>query len=427
MTVSKEGPSFRFKGRRIFYGWGIVVALFLIMFVLWGGYYSFGVFFNSLSREFGSTGTLTSGIMSLSLILSGLFSWVMGGLTDRYGPRMVLSLSSFMAGAGYLLMTRIDSIWQIYVWIGIVVGIAMSSAYAVPAATVGKWFIKRRGLAIGITLTAIGTAQMVAPLLVAQIIELHDWRFAYLVIGLSVVVLGVSAAMFLRRMPEDMGLLPDGEAAKPRGNAEMTALTGYTLAESLRMPVFWVFCTIWTLMAMPTLLVIVHTVPYATSMKIGSVAAASILTVTGVANISGRFIFGYMVDRIGSRPALLMTLVIQTVALLLFVYARDLRLFYLAGLLFGASCSGGDVVILTILADFFGRKHLGIIIGVASMPWRIGAAMGLILGGLISDITGSYSLAFLAVAIGIAACIGLTFILFAQKPRLYASPPTPRG
>ena len=83
LTVSKEGSGFRFKGKRIFYGWGIVAALFLIMFVLWGGYYSFGVFFNPLSQEFGSTGTLTSGIMSLSLIMGGLFTRVMGALTDR--------------------------------------------------------------------------------------------------------------------------------------------------------------------------------------------------------------------------------------------------------------------------------------------------------------------------------------------------------
>jgi len=280
---------------------------------------------------------------------------------------------------------------------------------------------------MGITFTGIGVAQMVAPLLVAQLIEIRDWRFAYLVIGLSALILGVSATMFLRRMPEDIGLLPDGEVAKPRGNADMPSLTGYTLAQSVRTPVFWVFCAMLTLMAMPILLVMVHTVPYATSMKISSVAAASILTVTGAANISGRFIFGSMVDRIGSRPVLLMTLVIQTVALLLFVYARDLRGFYLAGLLFGASYSGGDVIVIGVLADFFGRKHLGIIIGITNIPWRIGAAMGPILGGFVSDVTGSYSLAFLAVAIGIAACIGLAFILFAQKPRINAPPPAPQG
>ncbi|MFC1893894.1 MFS transporter, partial [Chloroflexota bacterium] len=256
---------------------------------------------------------------------------------------------------------------------------------------------------------------------------LRDWRFTYLVIGLSVMVLGISAAMFLRRTPEDMGLLPDGDAAKLEGITKMPALTGYTLAESLRTPVFWIVCAMWALVAMPIFLVIVHTVPYATSMKIGSVAAAGILTVMGAANISGRLIFGSIVDRIGSRLALLIALVIQTAALLLFVYARDLRIFYLAGLLFGVSYGGVDVIILGVVADFFGRRYLGIIIGVASIAWRIGAAMGPILGGLVSDVTGSYSLAFLAVAIGIAACTGLVFILFAQKPGLYTSPPAPRG
>ncbi|MFC2069214.1 MFS transporter [Chloroflexota bacterium] len=418
-------PRFRFKGREVFYGWGIVAALFLVMFVFMGGFYSFGVFFNSLSLEFDSTATITSGIMSLSMILGGLFGWVMGGLTDRYGPRMVLALSSFLAGAGYLLMTRIDSIWQIYVLIGIVVGIAMSSAYVVPGATIGKWFIKKRGLAMGITFAAIGIAQVVVPPLVAQLIELRDWRFAYLIMGLLVLVLGVSASMFLRRTPEDVGLLPNGEVTKQRSSMEVTTLAGYTVAETLHTSAFWIFCAMWALMAMPVLLVAVHIVPYATSMEIGSVAAASILTVIGAANISGKFIFGYMVDRIGSRAALCMTRVIQSAALLLFVYARDLRLFYIAALLFGVSYSGGDIICLDMLAEVFGRKYLGIIIGVTSVTWRIGAAIGPIMGGLVYDVTGSYSSAFLAAAIGIATCIGLAFVFFAQKPRLYSSRAAP--
>lgn len=411
----------------IFYGWRIVAALFLIVFILWGGYNSFGVFFIPLSREFGSTGTITSGIMTLSLIMGGFFGWMMGGLADRYGPRIVLAGCSVMAGCGYILMSRIDSLWQVYIWMGVMVGIAMSSAYAVPAATVGRWFIKRRGLALAVTLTALGTAQMVAPPLAAQLIEFRDWRFAYLVIGLSVLTVGTSAAMFLRRAPEDIGLLPDGETANPGYGGRAPALTGYTLAETLRTPALWVFCAIWGLMAMPILLVVVHVVPYAINTKIGPVAAASVLTVMGASNISGRFIFGSMADRMGSRPALLIALVTQTTALFIFASARDLSMFYLAALLFGGSASGGDVIVLNILAQFFGRKSLGTIVGVTGITWRAGAATGPILGGWVSDVTGSYSLAFLAAATGTAICIGLAFILFAKKPRPYTSSPPASG
>ncbi len=252
---------------------------------------------------------------------------------------------------------------------------------------------------------------MAAPPLTAQLIVLGDWRFTYLVIGLLVLTVGASAAMFLWRNPEDRGLLPDGKVAN---SAQMPTLTGYTLAEALRTLTFWIFCAMWTFMALPILLVMVHTVPYAISMDIGPVAAASILTVMGASNIAGRLIFGPVADRIGSRPALLIALVIQTTALLLFVFAMDLKLFYLAALLFGASCSGGDVIAISILAEFFGRKSLGIIVGATSIPWRIGAATGPILGGLVFDTSGSYSLAFLVAAIGIAACIGLTFVLFTK-------------
>ena len=372
------------------------------------------------------TATVTSGIMTLSLIMGGIFSWLMGHLTDRYGPRIVLAASSVIAGSGYLLMTRIDNIWQIYVCIGSIVGIAMSSAYIVPAATAGKWFIKRRGLALSLVFTALGFAQMAAPPLTAQFVVLGGWRFAYLVIGLSVLIVGASAAMFLRRSPEDMGLSPDGKVAQGGVNTQMLALTGYTLNESLRTPAFWIFCSMWAFMALPYLLVLVHTVPYAINLNISPVAAATIFTVMGAANIAGRLLFGSMADRIGSRPALLISLFIQTIALILFVLGRDIRLFYMAGLLFGASSSGGDVICIGLLAEFFGRKSLGVIVGVSTIAWRIGAAAGPILGGWVSDTTGGYSLAFLVAAVGIAASIGLTFVLFANKPNYGAIVPNPR-
>ncbi|MDP2645130.1 MAG: MFS transporter [Desulfobacterales bacterium] len=414
--MSRGNENVKFRKVQVFYGWVVVAALFLVTFILWAGFYSFGVFFKPLSREFGMMATTTSGIMTLSLLVSGLFSWPMGHLTDRYGPGAVLAACSVIAGAGYILMTRIYAIWQIYVCIGVVVGMAMSSAYAVPAATAGRWFIRRRGLALSLVFTALGIAQMAAPPLTAKLVVLGDWRFAYLVIGISVLTVGVCAAVFLRRSPEDVGLLPDGDVAGHGGGAQMPTLTGYSLAETLRMPAFWIFCPMWALMALPILLVIVHTVPYAISMNISTVVAATIFTVMGAANIAGRLVFGSMADRIGSRLSLLITLSIQTIALILFVFGRDLRLFYLAALLFGASYSGADVIFIGILAEFFGRKSLGTIVGVSSILWRVGAATGPILGGWVFDSTGSYSLAFLVAAAGIAACIGLTFVLFANKP-----------
>ena len=128
-----------------FYGYIVVVAALSIMVAIWGTYYSFGVFFKPMLTEFGWSSAMTSGALSLSMIFYGLLGIVMGGLTDRFGPRIVMTFCGFLMGLGYLLMSQISAAWQLYLFYVVILGTGLSGAFVPLTSTVGRWFVKNRG------------------------------------------------------------------------------------------------------------------------------------------------------------------------------------------------------------------------------------------------------------------------------------------
>ena len=130
------------KQPKIFYGYIVVAASFLIYMVMWGTYYTFGIFFKPFLVEFGWTRAMTSGAYSLSLILHGLLGIVAGKLTDRFGPRVVVTACGLLLGSGYLLMSQVSAIWQLYLFYGVIIGIGISGGFIPLVSTVARWFVK---------------------------------------------------------------------------------------------------------------------------------------------------------------------------------------------------------------------------------------------------------------------------------------------
>ena len=127
-----------------FYGYVIVAATFLIQFITLGTYNSIGVFFNPLITEFEWPRAVISGAMSLSFLLYGLLSVVLGSLNDRFGPRLIIACCGCLLGIGYLLTSKMNAVWHLYLFLGVLVGSAQSSMDVVPLSTVARWFIKKR-------------------------------------------------------------------------------------------------------------------------------------------------------------------------------------------------------------------------------------------------------------------------------------------
>ena len=190
---------------RLFYGYIVVIAAFLIVIVTFGVYGAFGVFFNSLITEFGWKRAVTSGALSLSQVIYGLLGIIMGGLNDRVGPRVLVTICGLLVGVGYILMSQVGSLWQLYLFFGLIVGIGMSGTWVPLLSSVARWFVRRRSLMTSIVVGGLGIGTTIGPLVVNQIISAYEWRISYAVIGVACLLVLVLSAQFLRRDPNKMG------------------------------------------------------------------------------------------------------------------------------------------------------------------------------------------------------------------------------
>jgi len=386
------------------------------MLLMFGTFYSFGVFFKPLSAEFGWTRTATSGAYSLAAFLSGLLAIVMGRLTDRFGPRIVMTLGGFLLGLGYLLMSQVSAIWQLYLFYGVVVGVGMSGAFVPPLSTVARWFVKRRGIMTGFVVAGIGIGTLIIPPAATWLIESLSWSTAYIVIGAIALVLIILAAQFLRLDPRQMGLLPDGEKKEAAG-LNLHA-RGFSLREAMASWQLWVLFAILFCFGYCLHTIIAHIANYATDIEISATVAAGILAVIGGLSILGRIATGSITDRIGSKSPLIVNLILMSGALFWLVVTGELWMLYLFAVIFGFAYGGLAAMESPIVAELFGLSSHGVVMGVASFGFTAGGAVGPLVAGRIFDMLGSYQIAFL-----VCTVVGISGIILAWLLR----PPVSKG
>jgi len=376
-----------------------------MMMAIWGTYYAFGVFFKPILTEFGWTRAMTSGAFSLSMILHGLLGIVMGRLTDKLGPRRVMALCGFLLGLGYLLMSQIGAVWQVYLFYGVIVGIGMGGAWVPLLSTVARWFTKRRSMMTGIVLAGTGIGGLIAPPVANQLIVTYDWRISYIIMGSIVLVVVVLAAQLLRRDPAQMGQVPYG--GKQGGEQGLEGGTwGFSLREAVYTRQFWLVFVMDLCLGFCMFAIIVHIVPHATELGISAGSAANILATIGGMMIVGRVVLGSAADRIGNRQIFIIGFILVSAALFWLVPAMEMWRLYLFAVVFGFAVGGMGPSESPLIAGLFGLSSHGLILGVIALGFTIGASSGPLLTGYIFDVTGSYQAAFLvSAAIGIIGLI----------------------
>jgi len=395
---------------RFFYGWFIVLAAFCIQMIAWGVFVTFGVFFNSFLNDFGWARATISGAHSLAFLIMGFTSIIVGRLGDRFGPRLVMVGCGFLFGAGYLLMSQISAVWQLYLFYGVIVGIGVSGVDVLLLSTVAKWFVKRRGMVSGIVKVGTGVGMLIMPIAANQLIASYNWSDSYLILGSVALVLIVAAALFLRRDPSQKGLVPYGEEA-----ASADSLNGagrsFTLREATGTRQFWVVCVIYLFALFCAQAILIHIAPYALDLGISATNAANILATIGGASIVGRFIMGSAGDRFGHRLAIVICFIILVVALSVLQFARELWMLYLVAVIYGFAHGGVFALVSPLIAELFGLSSHGVIFGIIIFSGTIGGATGPLLAGRIFDVTGSYQLAFLVCAVVIVVALILSLLL----------------
>lgn len=200
--ISQPPDSTQPGNYRLYYGYIVAFAAFCQLLIAFGVIYSFGVFFKPIVADFGWTRAETSLASSINIIVMGAMSMVSGKLIDRFNPTIILSISGVVLGLGYLLTSQISTLWQFYLYYGIIVGIGMGMLWVPAISVVAHWFEKYRGLVTGIVVSGIGIGTIVIPPVATRLIASYNWNLTYIILGSMIIFVVVVTSQFMRRAPD---------------------------------------------------------------------------------------------------------------------------------------------------------------------------------------------------------------------------------
>ena len=402
------------KRPTFFYGYLILATCFCIQGIGVGTYVTFGVFFKPLLAEFGWSRATLSSAHSLTFLIAGMLGILVGRLNDRLGPRILMTVTGFIYGFGFILMSRVNALWQLYVFYSLIVGVGLSSIDVIALSTTARWFVRRRGMVTGMVKVGTGAGQLIMPIVASLLIAGFGWRLSYIIIGVLAMLLLILVAQLLRRDPARMGLLPDA-ATQTEAPGPGPVETGASFREAVRSRQFWTICFAFLAATFCLMIVMLHIVPQATDIGISVTAAASILSIIGGVSMAGRFLTGNAIDRIGNRRSIIICFILLITALLWLQMSKALWMYYLFALIYGFAHGGTFTVISPLMAEYFGLRSHGLLFGIAVFAGTVGGFFGPIFAGLIFDVTASYRSAFwTCIAV---ACIGLGLLLSLRHAR----------
>ncbi|MFC1992891.1 MFS transporter [Chloroflexota bacterium] len=402
------------KKPKIFSGYIVVVAAFLIMVIIHGIFCTFGVFFTPMLTEFGWSRAMLSGANSVGFITMGLLAIIMGSLSDKLGPRVVMAASGILFGAGNLMLAQTNAIWQLYLF-WVVIGIGLGASDVVPLATIARWFIKRRGTMSGIAKVGTGLGMMAVPLIAGSLIAHFGWRDSYTILGILVLVSIIPLSLLLKRDPYQAGQLPDGRRMLAN---EITDIReeGLSLGKALTTRQLWIVFGMYFAAQFCVQTMLVHSVPYAVDLGASLTKASGVIATIGGFSMLGRLVMGFASDRIGNKRAMILCFITLAIALSWLQFAEEMWMLYLFAAVHGFSHGGFFALLSPTVAVLFGTRSQGVLLGIVIFGGTCGGALGPYLTGAIFDTNGSYGLAFLLLLI--VSIIGLILALSIKPIRL---------
>lgn len=300
------------KGKGLFHGWRIVGLAFLGLFTQnMVGTTSLGILLKPMGQELGWSRGMLSGALSLQQFISPFIGLILGPLVDRKnGARLLIVVGALASGAAIMAVSRVESLAQFYIVYGLVAAVAIGGISGVVVeGTASKWFVRHRGRALAVVTLGIAASRILIPLVTPLLILAVGWRGTWVVFGLVFwVALILPGALWMRRQPEDLGLQPDGlgetQEAIARGKPRREEVS-FTLRETLRTPTFWLLIVALNLGGLSMLALGLHWYPYFTDVGIAPAVAVLGVSSYGVFSIGGRFVWGFLTERIPMRGVLM--------------------------------------------------------------------------------------------------------------------------
>lgn len=393
-------------GRKIYWGWYIVGAAFLTMGINYGSRYCFGIFVRPIALDLQWSRSVISVGASLMILSYAIGGIVSGRLLDRMAPRWLITLGASTLGAGFLLMSVVRTPLQFNLTYGILCGAGASFfGVVVCNSSVAKWFVRKRGVAIGIASIGIGAATMILPFVAGFAVTGYGWRTGFAVLGILVLIVAIPMAQLFmgRTKPEDYGLAPDGEApaavsaggeGKGPGPAPAPA-PAVSYSRLFGDSRFWTLAFCFSIAVMAEMLAFVHQVAFATDQGIERLRADASLSLIGLGSIAGRYFFGWLSDRIrDAKYSACGGFAAMALGIVILMQFRSLYGLYGYALCFGFGYGSIATLMPYLLADRFGSRVLGSAYGMLTFFVVAAGSLGPLVGGFIYDRTGSYDFAW---------------------------------
>lgn len=381
-----------------------------------------GIFLSPIADEFGWSRTLIAGAVSVGAVASMVLSPVAGWAVDRYGAGIILTASMVILGVAVISLA-----WAtvpLFFYLGFATGRII---FHVPVqigsgAVVSRWFIRKRGRAIGV-LYLSGAIGGIVFIQIASI-ALSNWGVGAAWIALGVTVIGVSvlpSALLIVDRPEDVGLEPDGSSSDAPESITVDLQptqdvieVDWTLREAMGTRSLWIMVGVVGTLFMTQAGVSVHVGAFYQDRGLSITAVASAITINGIVSGIGSLVWGAIIERVPVQRVMFFLMVLSAISTFLLFTVHSLAAAFAVSAVIGVVAAGGNVIPPVAYASYFGRRSIGSIRGIGETGVQVGQTIGPLLSGLAFDMNGSYKVAFVTFAI--VALIGSVIVATSSPP-----------
>ncbi len=408
---------------RIYYGWWIVLANFVVVFYVAGTiFYGFTAFIEPLVAEFGWSYTQVSLASSIRGLEMGILAPVVGFLVDRYGSRRLLFIGIIALGAGIILFGFTRSLLMFYGAFVLIAFGAGGCTSVVTLTVVANWFDRNVGKAMGIMVSGFGVSGLIVPVIV-WLIGAYGWRSAAIMLGLGMWIVGLPMACIVRNRPEDYGYFPDGRKAGDMGpplHGGDTKRPDASFREVIRKKTLLFVNLSEGIRLMALTAVITHIMPYLGTMGFSRITAGLVAAGIPLMSVVGRFGFGWLGDRFEKKHAMVAAFSFMGFGALCLSYVDLDGLLYVFLFFFSVGYGGLAVLRGAFLREYYGRNFFGKLIGIMMGFGAGGGVIGPTGAGWVFDRTGSYHFVWLVFAglLGLAILLMLAVEPLAKRNRL---------
>ena len=390
--------------QKIYFGWFVVAAAFIILLLGFGIAYSFASFFDGFETDFQASRGDISLVFSIAGFLYFSLGAVSGPLSDRLGSRPVVAFGMVLIAAGLLASSFAQNLWQLYLSYGVAIGVGIGFSYVPSVSVLQRWFVRRRGFATGLAVAGIGAGTLIAPPISRFLVESLGWRGAFQVLAGLALFAGLGAAWMLYPNPAARGAYPDGDGPPVGARPPIAEMS--LRAAAVTCP-FWLIFVASAISSLGMFVPFVHLVKFSVDQGHNESWSILLISLIGIGSITGRLILGGVADRLGRHRAVVAMFVGIALVHSWWYLSTSFWALAIYAVLFGVFYGGYVALAPSLLADYFGARNVGSILGVQYAGVGLGNLVGPVAMGFAFDLTGGYDLpiaasaatSFLAVAI----------------------------